>query len=110
MRCFKREMSAPKRFIDSKAWYPLAFYLKYYHHNGNTSQKHDEELSIRSKNYLKSKTLRELEKFDITLLFIIPRTVLLSSIHPETETLDFSTDALPRNLQKIFPPREHKQR
>ena len=33
----------------------------------------------------------------ITLLFIIPRTVLLSSIQPEAETLNFSTHALPRN-------------
>ena len=48
--------------------------------------------------------------FMCTLLFIIPRTVLLSLIQPEAETLDFSTHALPRNLQKIFPPREHKQR
>ena len=42
--------------------------------------------------------------------FIISRTVLLPSIQPETETLDFSTHALPRNLYKIFPPPEHKQR
>ena len=34
----------------------------------------------------------------ITLLFIIPRTLLLSSIQPEAETLDFLTHALPRNL------------
>ena len=34
----------------------------------------------------------------ITLLFIIPRTVLLSSIQPEAETRDFSTHALLRNL------------
>ena len=33
-----------------------------------------------------------------TLLFIIPRTVLLSSIQLEAETLDFSTHALLRNL------------
>ena len=45
-----------------------------------------------------------------TLLFIIQRTVLLSSIKPEAETLDFSTHALLRNLLKIFPPRERKQR
>ena len=45
-----------------------------------------------------------------TLLFIIPRIVLLSSIHPKAETLDFSTHPLPRNLLKIFPPHEHKQR
>ena len=36
--------------------------------------------------------------FMFTLLFIIPRTVLLSSIQPEAESLDFSTTALPRNL------------
>ena len=30
----------------------------------------------------------------LTLLFIIPRIVLLSSIQPEAETLDFSTHAL----------------
>ena len=46
----------------------------------------------------------------LTLLFIIPRIVLLSSIQPEAETLDFSTHALPRNLLKMFPPHEHKQR
>ena len=34
-----------------------------------------------------------------TLPFIIPRTVLLSSIQPEAETLYFSTHALPRNLK-----------
>ena len=34
----------------------------------------------------------------VTLLFIIPRTVLLSSIQLEAETLDFSAHALPRNL------------
>ena len=45
-----------------------------------------------------------------TLLFIIPRTVLLSSMQPEAETLDFSTHALPSNIKKIFPPREYKQR
>ena len=33
-----------------------------------------------------------------TILFIIPRTVLLSSIQLEAETLDFLTHALPRNL------------
>ena len=37
-------------------------------------------------------------KGKFTLLFIIPRTVLLSSIQPEGETLDFSTHAFPRNL------------
>ena len=47
---------------------------------------------------------------DFTLIFIIPRIVLLSFIQPEAETLDFSTHALPRNLLKIFPPHEHKQR
>ena len=31
------------------------------------------------------------ERTSITLLFIIPRIVLLSSIQPEAETLDFST-------------------
>ena len=40
--------------------------------------------------------------------FIIPPIVLLSSIQPEAETLDFSTHALPRNLLKIFQPHEHK--
>ena len=47
MCSFKRKMSAPRRLIDSKAWCPLleilfAFYLKYYQHNGNTRQKHEE--------------------------------------------------------------------
>ena len=28
MCCFKREMSAPKRLIDSKAWFPLNFLLE----------------------------------------------------------------------------------
>ena len=36
--------------------------------------------------------------------------VLLSSIQCKAETLDFSTHPLPRNLLKIFPPYEHKQR
>ena len=47
---------------------------------------------------------------NITLLFIIQRIVLLSSIQPKAETLDFSTHAcaLSRNLLKIFPPHEHK--
>ena len=45
-----------------------------------------------------------------TLPFIIPHTVPLSSIQPEAETLCFSTHAVIRNLQKISPQREHKQR
>ena len=36
----------------------------------------------------------------LTILFIIPRTVLLSSVQPKVETLDFSTHALSRNLRK----------
>ena len=35
-----------------------------------------------------------------TPFFIIPRTVLLSSIQPEAETLDLSTHAFPRNFRK----------
>ena len=42
--------------------------------------------------------------------FIIPRTVLFSSIQPEVQTLNFSTLAILRNLQKILRTREHKQR
>ena len=38
------------------------------------------------------------EQHRFTLLSIIPRTVLLSSIQLEAETLDFSTHAIPRNL------------
>ena len=34
----------------------------------------------------------------VTLLFIIPRTVLLSFIQLEAETLDFSNHAFPRSL------------
>ena len=36
--------------------------------------------------------------FLFTLPFIIPHTVLLSSIQPEAENLDFSTQAVLRNL------------
>ena len=36
-----------------------------------------------------------------TLLFIILRIVLLSSIQPKAETLDFSTHPLPRNLLNL---------
>ena len=44
----------------------------------------------------------------IYTVFIIPRIVLLASIQPKAETLDFSTYAIPRNLLKIFPPHEYK--
>ena len=40
------------------------------------------------------------QKAKITLLFIIPRTLLLPSIQPEAETLDFSTHALPKIFRK----------
>ena len=64
MCCFKREMSAPERLIDSKVWYSYyAFYLNYYRYNDNTRRKKTKNM-IKSKNYPKSKTVRELEKFD----------------------------------------------
>ena len=59
---------------------------------------------------VRSKSVTETVSTYFTLPFIIPRTVLLSSTQPEAETLDFSTHALPRNLLRIFPPREYKQR
>ena len=42
-----------------------------------------------------NRTYISFEAIVFTLLFIIPRTVLLSSIHPEAETLDFLRNALP---------------
>ena len=45
--CFKREMSAPKRLIDSKAWCLLSFFLKHHHHIRNTRQKHEEYHKIK---------------------------------------------------------------
>ena len=42
MCCLKRKMSAPMRLIDSKAWCPLSFHLKYCHCNGNRRQKQEE--------------------------------------------------------------------
>ena len=44
--------------------------------------------------------LKKTSSFMFTRLFIIPRTVLLSSIQPEPETLDFSAHGSPRNLWK----------
>ena len=41
---------------------------------------------------------------DFTLLFIIPRAVLLSSIQPEAETLDFSTT----HFREIFRKSSHQ--
>ena len=40
-----------------------AFYLNYYHHDGNKDR--NMKNSIKSKNYPKSKTLMELEKFNV---------------------------------------------
>ena len=57
MYCFRREMGAPKRLIDSKAWCPLSILL-------GTQDKNSKN-SIKPNNYPKSKTLRELEKLDI---------------------------------------------
>ena len=46
------------------------------------------EEAVRKRKYRENKNLKaEI----LTLLFIIPCTVLLSSIQPEAETLDFST-------------------
>ena len=49
MKCIisKEKMSGPKRLIDSKAWCPLSFYLKCYHYNRNTRQKHGEQYKIK---------------------------------------------------------------
>ena len=63
MCCFKRKMSAPKRLMDSKAWCLLSFLLEYYPQNENTRQ--NTKNSIKTKNYLKCKTLIELEKLDV---------------------------------------------
>ena len=62
MCCFKRKMSVPKRLIDSKAWYPLSFLLEI---TVMGIEDKNTKNSIKSKNYPKSKTLRELEKLDI---------------------------------------------
>ena len=41
MCCLKRNVSAPKRLIDSKVCCPLSFHLNYYNCNENTIQKHE---------------------------------------------------------------------
>ena len=65
-KCFKRKMRTPKRLIDLKAWCPLSFLLEivspWWEYKKNTKN------SIKSKNYLKSKTLREPENLDIDWL------------------------------------------
>ena len=55
-------MGAPKRLIDSKAWCPLSFLLEI---TAMGIKDKNTKNSIKSKNYPKSKTLRELEKLDI---------------------------------------------
>ena len=63
MCCFERKVSAPERLIDSKTWCPLSFYLTTVPIMG--IQDKNMKNSIKSKNYLKSKTMRELEELDI---------------------------------------------
>ena len=56
-------------------------------------------LALLSRSFHETKAFLLHERsFMFTLLFIIPRTVLLAFIQPEAQILDFSTHALPRNL------------
>ena len=62
MCCFKREVSASKRLIDSKASCPLNFLLELL---SVGIQDKSTMNSIKSKNHPKSKALEESEKSDI---------------------------------------------
>ena len=81
----KEKMSDPKRLIDSKAWCPLSFTLEIVSPEWEYKT---ETQSIKSKNYLKSKTLRELEKLDIDWYIVLT--------HHAPESKIYTTSAIPK--------------